>query len=161
MPIATSYHSKITGSYKLDTIFKDITAASKAITNRIIGCLQSACFETVKAARLLPQPPADMRDTPHQPNYIDDTTLLRTSIGFVIYDHGLLVMSNFQGRGAEIGLQVANDAAAPYKNDICAIVVAGANYAAAVESRGYDVITGSTRQLMDLFQSKLKIVFSK
>lgn len=159
MPINVSYRSKISGGVKLDDIFKDLTTVSNRIVSRVIGCLQLACIDTVKIARSLPQPPAIHRDIPHQPNYIDDSGLLRESIGFVIYDHGLLVMSNFQGRGAELGLQVANDAAAPFKNEICAIVVAGADYAAAVESRGYDVITGSTRQLIDIFQSKIREVF--
>jgi len=43
-------------------------------------------------------------------------------------------------------MNVLDDIAAQYPTGMILVVVAGMEYAAAVESKGYDVITGSSRE---------------
>lgn len=58
------------------------------IQDAVIDAIKAACLQTVANARRL--------DT-----YKDKTTLLRSSIGFVIYDHGTKVADNFEARNGE------------------------------------------------------------
>ncbi|MVM35264.1 hypothetical protein GO755_34905 [Spirosoma sp. HMF4905] len=90
--------------------------------------------------------------------YRDQTGNLRNSIGYVIVRNGEILKSNFQqsvtnrnpktGRfeSGKTGTQVAKELANQLINDFASegwglIVVAGMNYALAVESRGLDVLT--------------------
>lgn len=81
--------------------------------------------------------------------YIDQTGNLRSSIGYVIIDNGRVISaSGFKkvkngSEGAITGQQFIDELIKSYSSGICLIVVAGMNYAAYVETRGYDVITGS------------------
>lgn len=88
-------------------------------------------------------------------NYTDDTGNLRSSIGYVILYNGEVVKANFQKHrgsadgdlGVLTGYDKANEIAAEVASDFpdgfVLIGVAGMEYAAAVEAKGYDVITGS------------------
>ena len=83
--------------------------------------------------------------------YEDQTGNLRASIGYVILKDGKLLFDNFQeaqkgtdritgiGKGKEYALELASG----FPSGYVLIGVAGMNYAAAVESNNYDVITGS------------------
>ncbi|GAA0561562.1 hypothetical protein [Chitinophaga japonensis] len=84
-------------------------------------------------------------------NYTDRTGNLRSSIGYVILKNGAQVKENFRSvSGGKDGLnqakQSAKDAAKAFPKGYVLIVVAGMDYAAAVESRGYDVISSSSTQ---------------
>jgi hypothetical protein len=57
-------------------------------------------LECVIHAGSLPSPPPEMRRTPHQPNYIDDSGNLKGSIGFVISLDGRIIHENFEGKGS-------------------------------------------------------------
>lgn len=152
---------KINGKTKTDIneLFKGVSDYSEKLNRRIINALELACRAVVTKARELPSPPETMRGTPHQPHYIDDTEVLRNSIGFVIYDKGVKVHQNFtQKQGSEQGLAVADEAAAKFPNQLVAIIVAGANYAAAVESKGYFVLTQPTMELPTILQQYLQEV---
>jgi hypothetical protein len=82
--------------------------------------------------------------------YIDRTGNLRSSIGYLILRDGQVVTRNFAGsskantiEGKSVGLAYANEIAQLYPKGYVLIGVAGMRYAAYVETKGYDVITGS------------------
>jgi hypothetical protein len=79
--------------------------------------------------------------------YKDRTGNLRSSIGYIIIKDGQQIFGSFPGAttaGKSKGLTVAEDAATKFPSGIVLIVVAGMDYAAAVESRNYDVLTASS-----------------
>lgn len=81
-------------------------------------------------------------------DYIDQTGNLRASVGYVLYNHGQIISSNFgtgssNMEGAYNAMAVANEAASKHPTGLCLVVVAGMNYAAAVESRGRDVLAST------------------
>ena len=81
--------------------------------------------------------------------YRDQTGNLRASGGYVVVKNGQIVKSDFSGSsplGASTGQSYAESLAAQVGAGYALIVVAGMNYALAVESRGLDVLS-STEQL--------------
>ncbi len=79
--------------------------------------------------------------------YTDRTGNLRNSIGYVILVDGQEHLSSFPGAdgiGKQTGRSIAEEAAQNFPTGIVLIVVAGMGYAAAVESKNYDVLTGSS-----------------
>lgn len=98
--------------------------------------------------------------------YNDVTGNLRNSIGYVILRNGEQLHSNFRksakikvstkagkekiikggSEGLSIGKSVADEIAGSYPAGYVLIVVAGMDYAAAVESKGRDVLTGSSKK---------------
>ena len=111
--------------------------------------------QCVKEARKLPSPKFPKKKPhevpPHQPNYIDWTANLRSSIGYVIVRGGEIIsQSSFKpthtragasgNEGAAEGKAYAEKLAAKFPHGITLIVVAGMNYAAYVSAKGYDVL---------------------
>ena len=96
--------------------------------------------------------------------YQNDTFNLRSSIGYVIANNGVVVKRNYEQLGdANIGvtegLNLADEVAAENSNGIVLIVTAGMNYALYVEAMGYDVLTGSIpneSQVLESFNQMLK-----
>ena len=97
-------------------------------------------------------------------NYTDDTGNLRSSIGYVILKDGEVIDQNFQvaGEGSDgqtgkvKAMDFVNEISGDYPDGLVLIGVAGMSYAAAVESKGYDVITGSAptdEEMKDLLSS--------
>lgn len=90
--------------------------------------------------------------------YQDQTGNLRSSIGYAIVVGGLVKSINIKGssegvsRAREITQEVASNSA----NGVVLIGFAGMQYAAAVESKGYDVITNSSKQAESLMQELVK-----
>jgi hypothetical protein len=95
--------------------------------------------------------------------YRDRSGNLRSSIGYVVLKNGEQLVENFQtfppkkanAKGSKVtgtknGQQVAKDFISEVKQNfptgLVLICVAGMDYAASVEARGYDVITGSSLQ---------------
>lgn len=78
-------------------------------------------------------------------NYQDRTGNLRSSIGYIILLDGKIIDRNFEGNntGRSQAVKVANEVANNYPKGYVLIGVAGMNYAAYVEAKNYDVITGS------------------
>ena len=73
--------------------------------------------------------------------YQDQTGNLTQSIGYaVIYDGVIKTASMMHEEGAK----VVDELAGKYSTGMVLVVVAGMEYAAAVESKGYDVITGAS-----------------
>lgn len=87
-------------------------------------------------------------------SYQDRTSNLRGSTGYLIAVDGEVVDSLFEQplggynkseieSGHVIGEKFAKEILSEYQTGIVLIVVAGMNYAAAVESRGYNVLTSA------------------
>ena len=98
--------------------------------------------------------------------YKDQTNLLRSSLGFVIYSDGQKVRQYFEATaknadgqegaaGVRKGLETAERVAQDHPDGIVGVIVAGANYALAVESKGYDVLTSHTNHAADFIQPHL------
>lgn len=83
-------------------------------------------------------------------SYTDQTGNLRSSIGYVILKDGVqLELSGFEvkkegAEGSQRGKALADQIATDYPRGFVLIVVAGMEYAAAVEAKGYDVLTMSS-----------------
>lgn len=110
-----------------------------AYEDKIIAALQYEGEEFVKKARQI--------DT-----YTDRTGNLRASIGYVIMKGNQEVFSSFPG-GTKEGLEAAKNLTTELgrgNEGYVLIGVAGMNYAAAVETLGYDVISGSAPADKDL-----------
>lgn len=95
-------------------------------------------------------------------NFKDRTGNLRASIGYAILDNGQPVEQNFSGGvGGANGLKVALEVAEEFPAGLVLIVVAGMEYAAAVESRNYDVITSSSLLADDELTKGIKELSTK
>jgi hypothetical protein len=99
--------------------------------------------------------------------YKDQTNQLRSSLGFVLYHNGQKVRQYFEatsrnaeGTGGDVGVQkglaTAEAVAQQHNEGICCVLVAGANYALAVEAKGYDVMTSHTNHAKDFIEPYLK-----
>lgn len=76
-------------------------------------------------------------------NYTDRTGNLTNSIGYAVVRNGEIIDFGGavqQGEGADNALKVAMKMAETLSNSFSLIIVAGMNYAAYVEARGYNVI---------------------
>lgn len=76
-------------------------------------------------------------------NYTDRTGNLTNSIGYAVVRNGEILYFGGaiqQGEGADNALKVAMKMAGTLTNSLSLIIVAGMNYAAYVEARGYNVI---------------------
>ena len=85
-------------------------------------------------------------------NYQDQTKNLRGSIGYAVVFNGKLLQGGIQGTSAGIakGRDLIQQLAQKYKDLLKLVGVAGMEYAAAVESKKYDVISGSIPQAVEL-----------
>lgn len=145
----------IKAKFDIDKLFAGVYEKVEVITDSVIEALQMACLEVTNNAKALN-------------TYKDQTHYLRSSIGFVVFDHGEKIAETFTSTGGERGSQgveegkrMAEEAAAQYPNDIVAVIVAAADYALFVESKGYDVITGSCNELNAILSKYLKIVIEE
>lgn len=78
--------------------------------------------------------------------YMDQTGNLRSSVGYVIYHDGRLLERNFQQvlNGSEGKSEGEKHATRKVpKRGFALVVVAGMDYALAVQTRGYDVLDGA------------------
>jgi len=110
-----------------------------------------------------------VRNARENGSYTDQTGNLRSSIGYIILKDGQDVFENFeeatQGTdkqaGRARGEKFAKELAAKYPNGYALIVVAGMEYAAAVESKGRDVLTASSFQAEDDLRKALQEIKSR
>lgn len=124
------------------------------IEKAIIASLKRLGEECVRVARI-------------EGNYVDQTGNLRSSIGYVLVANGVVVDSDFDtansdqdGKGVVTGRAFAEEKASQYSTGYALVVVAGMNYAAAVESRSRDVLTSSetyAKQRLPLMLAALKL----
>ena len=90
--------------------------------------------------------------------YKDQTGNLRSSIGYIIARDGNIIQENIEGKaeGMAQARKTANEVLRENKKGFILIGFAGMEYAAAVESKGYDVITGSIPAAKALLKAKIK-----
>lgn len=94
--------------------------------------------------------------------YKDRTNNLRSSIGYMIFKDGEFLSSNFSAQGTGEGgngtagvidgKEIANKVGSEFSEGFVCVLVAGMDYAIYVESKGYDVLTGSWMQFDSIFQ---------
>jgi hypothetical protein len=83
--------------------------------------------------------------------YKDRTGNLRSSIGYIVlkngeqYSEGGFVQIKTGVQGTSVGKSILTEAMLKFPKGYVLIVVAGMSYAAAVESKGRDVLTGSSQ----------------
>jgi len=90
--------------------------------------------------------------------YKDQTGNLRSSIGYIIARDGNILQENIEGKaeGRSQAKKIADEVLRENNKGFVLIVVAGMEYAVAVESKGYDVITGSVPAAKALLKTKIK-----
>lgn len=96
--------------------------------------------------------------------YQDRTANLRNSTGYVIVRNGSVLNEDFSSSatgtevseldGRKIGKELAYELAANYP-DLALIVVAGMNYAAYVESKGFNVLTSAEQMANSILPNLL------
>jgi hypothetical protein len=132
----------------LNAVREVLAARVDEVQAKILEALQYQGEEFVNKARL-------------SADFTDRTGNLRSSIGYIILNDGKTVVKNFQQSekgtdkksGVDAAKKVATEVAREYPKGYVLIGVAGMRYAAAVESKGFDVITGSApedQQIKDL-----------
>lgn len=101
-------------------------------------------------------------------DFTDRTGNLRSSIGYIIMKDGRQIYENYEQRaggpdGEAKAKEAINEAKKKFPQGFVLIGVAGMEYAAAVESKGYDVITssaivaeGALKRAVERLQNKLK-----
>lgn len=89
-------------------------------------------------------------------NYQDDTGDLRASIGFLVMYAGEVKKEHFTAGPAGTEARSKAIAAAQGLKGISLIVIAGKNYAAYVESQGYNVLTSAQQLAATLIPKLLK-----
>jgi len=134
-----------------DSYLKEImNQFTGAVTDSVSDAMRMACLKMVERAK--------------QTNtYKDRTGNLRSSIGYVLYHNGKEISRQFEivkdgGDGIRKGSALAREVASEYGKGFVAVVVAGMNYAAYVEAKGKDVITGSSLGFSADMAKYLKVV---
>lgn len=102
-------------------------------------------------------------------SYKDQTGNLRSSIGYVIAKDGKVVAENFKesdkgsdkSTGKFKGNRLAVEVSLSHKGGYVLVGVAGMEYAAAVEAKGYEVVSGANTQCEKYLRDTLKSVFKK
>lgn len=123
---------------------RKVEAAVERQKAAILMRLKAIGEQCVNEARNLPSLSRDDPEAlkPHQPNYIDDTGNLRSSIGYLVLADGRAEKEYFPGRGegADKGKDLAAKVAAAHPSGFVLVVVAGMEYAKYVSDKGYDVL---------------------
>lgn len=102
-------------------------------------------------------------------SYKDQTGNLRSSIGYVVAKDGEVVIENFKesdkgsdkATGRFKGRRLAIDISLSYPEGYVLVGVAGMEYAAAVEARGYEVASGGNTQCEKYLREAVKSIFKK
>ena len=127
----------ITPTFKKEDIEKRFRAFLDVVEKRTLDRLQRLGEECMKVAR-------------NNGDYTDQTGNLRSSVGYMIFNNGVAVHDHFKqvvqkneatGKNKKIGLEGVNvgrkaalEIGSKYKRGYALVVVAGMNYAVAVES---------------------------
>jgi hypothetical protein len=90
--------------------------------------------------------------------YQDQTGNLRSSIGYIIAKDGHIVVEDVEGKaqGKAQAKRIAREILQENKQGFVLIGVAGMSYAAAVEAKGYSVITSSVPAAKQLLKKKIR-----
>ncbi len=145
--------------FKAQHNLSDIHKNHKLFLNRVNTSLIEALNRTLQEVTNL----AKNTDT-----YTDRTNNLRSSIGYVLYKDGQKIAASFgkQGKGVEgdgaqgvaKGESFADEVAGKYQRGFVAVLVAGMEYAAYVEAKNFDVITGASMRFDGVLKENLNII---
>ena len=102
-------------------------------------------------------------------SYKDQTGNLRSSIGYIIAKDGEVVKENFKESdkgtdkttGKYKGRRLAEEVSLSHSGGYVLVGVAGMEYAASVEAKGYEVVSGANTQCEKYLRDTLKSVFRK
>ena len=122
-----------------EAVTREIEEAMQREYEVLIETLAYVGESAVAHARSLVSPNVkdfEGRIPPHQPNYIDWTANLRSSIGYVVISEGRVVA----GEGSDEGRRFAESLLSKFATSIYLVVVAGMKYASYVSAKGYDVL---------------------
>lgn len=130
----------IRADFNMASIRKEIDRAVAEHKQEVIQAYRDAATVWMERAK---------EKTKAQGSFGNITFNLRSSIGFLLLDNGREVAIEFEtvgngDEGVKKGMDYARELAGGYADGIVLICVAGEEYAAAVESKGFDVITGSS-----------------
>lgn len=122
-----------------------------------------AKMEKAIEARLIRIGNKFVRDARLNADFTDRTGNLRSSIGYVLIGDGTPIKADFEDTkkglmGKTKAIEYATEITSGYNHGYVLVVVAGMEYAARVESHGFDVLTGSsiaaTNELTKYFKRK-------
>ena len=144
---------KITPNYTVKQIKDMVLKNARNLDNAVFFALQRIGEQFVADAR-------------NNGNYTDQTGNLRSSIGYVILLNGNQLSENFEGnsKGVQFAKRTVANIKGKYSRGYVLIGVAGMDYAAAVESKGFHVITGSANVAQEALKramERIKIKQSK
>jgi len=125
---------------------------NKRITNWVVSIEQRIIWTLAMVGEQF------VNDARNTQTYQDQTGNLRSSIGYIIAKDGVIIQENVEGKaeGRAQAKEVAREVLRENNKGFVLIGVAGMEYAAAVESKGYDVITGSIPAAKALLKKKIK-----
>ncbi|MGV8135917.1 MAG: hypothetical protein AB2L20_11940 [Mangrovibacterium sp.] len=141
----------ITPSFSQQAIRAKIEIFQKRVDAAILVALQYLGDNLVKYAK------ENITFTPQTGN-------LQNSIGYVVVKNGAIVFDGFggsQSEGAKQGLEIAMKAIKSIASAYALIIVAGMNYAAKVEAKGYNVILPAELKAKAEFKSEMKRLIVK
>lgn len=143
----------LTPKFSRNDVAKAIAERKKRIEEAILLRLQRVGEQFVTNARV-------------NADFTDRTGNLRSSMGYVILKNGIQLYENFEQRaGGKEGEEVAKEVIASLKKKFPSgyvlIGVAGMDYAAAVESNGYDVISNSANIAVTSLKQAIKQLANK
>ena len=125
----------LTPKFNVAQVIGQVKVSQQALTQAMINRLKRVGDQFVTNAR-------------NNHTYTDRTGNLTSSIGYIILKDGEQLFEDFTGgdqtAGRSKGKSVAVAAAEKFAKGLVLIVVAGMEYAAAVESKNFDVITASS-----------------
>ena len=124
----------LTPSFSMRDVDARVDRFEKRQTRKMFEVLSYIGIESVKYAK-------------KYHGYEDQTKNLTSSIGYAVIVDGKIEKSITM---AEEGASLVDELARRYSEGMVLVVVAGMEYAAAVESKGYDVISGSSYEAQDL-----------
>lgn len=102
-------------------------------------------------------------------SYKDQTGNLRSSIGYIIAKNGKVVAENFtesekgtdKTTGKYKGRRLAEEVSLSHSGGYVLVGVAGMEYAASVEAKGYEVVSGANTQCEKYLRDTLKSVLER
>lgn len=132
-----------------------IQAQHEIIVNNIVAAIEEAL--SLAATQLVVY--AKNKDGLNVKDFTDRSNNLRSSIGYVLYKDGQKIGAYFAksgvgkegdgAQGTEKGENYAVDVAGKYQDGYVLVLAAGMHYAAYVEAKGYDVLTGASLKIDD------------
>lgn len=136
---------KITPKFTVTDIRKVILQRKQIILDAVTNRLQRIGEQFVNDAR-------------ENGSYQDRTGNLRSSIGYVILYNGKQLLRDFDGTkdGVRFAKKAIADISKKYPTGFILIVVAGAQYAYSVESKGYEVLSMSGIAAAERLKASMK-----